>query len=75
MPLKVSRVRLARRYLALTSVSGKDERQASSPSFFNIQEASAVRDYVKELKMGLGLSECSQFRYYVETPPDVWYSR
>jgi len=30
--------------------SGKDERQASSPSFFNGDEASAVRGYIRDLK-------------------------
>lgn len=30
-------------------VSGKDEREASSPSFFNIAEASLVKSYVQDL--------------------------
>ncbi|KAI5120593.1 hypothetical protein M0805_008071 [Coniferiporia weirii] len=30
-------------------ISGKDEREASSPSFFNIAEASLVKEYVKDL--------------------------
>ena len=30
-------------------IRGKDEREASSPSFFNIDEASLVKDYVGEL--------------------------
>ncbi len=30
-------------------VSGKDEREASSPSFFNIAEASLVKTYVQDL--------------------------
>jgi helicase MOV-10 len=31
------------------AIAGKDEREASSPSFFNIDEASAVKSYVSEL--------------------------
>jgi len=30
-------------------VAGKDEREESSPSFFNIAEASLVKDYCKKL--------------------------
>lgn len=30
-------------------VKGKDQREASSPSFFNIDEATIVKNYVKEL--------------------------
>jgi len=36
--------------IILHGIKGKDERQKSSPSFFNIQEASAVKDYVVNLK-------------------------
>jgi AAA domain len=32
------------------SVSGKDEREASSPSFFNIDEVLQVKAYVQKLK-------------------------
>ncbi|KAH9932178.1 P-loop containing nucleoside triphosphate hydrolase protein [Fomitopsis serialis] len=32
------------------SISGKDDREASSPSFFNIDEASQVKAYVQALK-------------------------
>lgn len=32
------------------SVSGKDDREASSPSFFNIDEVIMVKTYVQELK-------------------------
>ncbi|KAJ3568903.1 hypothetical protein NP233_g5406 [Leucocoprinus birnbaumii] len=32
------------------SVSGKDDREASSPSFFNIDEVIAVKQYVQQLK-------------------------
>ncbi|KAG8853053.1 hypothetical protein FRB96_008431 [Tulasnella sp. 330] len=32
------------------AIKGKDERQSTSPSFFNIAEASAVREYVTNLK-------------------------
>jgi helicase MOV-10 len=31
-------------------ISGKDDREASSPSFFNISEASAVRDTINQLR-------------------------
>jgi helicase MOV-10 len=31
-------------------IQGKDEREASSPSFFNSAEISMVKDYVKRLK-------------------------
>lgn len=32
------------------SVSGKDDREASSPSFFNIEEVLQVKDYVQRLR-------------------------
>lgn len=32
------------------SISGQDEREASSPSYFNIDEATVVKDYVQKLK-------------------------
>jgi len=32
------------------AIKGRDERQATSPSFFNVEEASAVRGYVRDLK-------------------------
>ncbi|KAG8870410.1 hypothetical protein FRB97_009799 [Tulasnella sp. 331] len=32
------------------AIKGKDERQSTSPSFFNIAEASAVGEYVRDLK-------------------------
>ena len=32
------------------AMQGKDEREASSPSFFNVSEASEVKAYVKMLK-------------------------
>ncbi|EAU82902.2 RNA helicase [Coprinopsis cinerea okayama7 len=32
------------------SVSGKDDREASSPSFFNVDEVLTVKDYVRRLK-------------------------
>lgn len=32
------------------SVAGKDMREASSPSFFNVEEASLVKHYVQRLK-------------------------
>ncbi|KAG8984017.1 hypothetical protein FRB90_005620, partial [Tulasnella sp. 427] len=37
------------------AIKGKDQRQASSPSFFNAQEASAVKDYITDLKADSGL--------------------
>lgn len=33
------------------SLSGKDDREASSPSFFNVLEALQVKDYVEKLRM------------------------
>ncbi|KAJ3565235.1 hypothetical protein NP233_g7766 [Leucocoprinus birnbaumii] len=36
--------------IAFHSVSGKDDREASSPSFFNIDEVIAVKQYVQQLK-------------------------
>jgi len=32
------------------AMQGKDEREASSPSFFNVLEASEVKAYVQRLK-------------------------
>ena len=32
------------------AVSGKDDREASSPSYFNIEEVLQVKDYVQKLK-------------------------
>lgn len=32
------------------AISGKDDREASSPSFFNIDEASQVKKYVQALR-------------------------
>jgi helicase MOV-10 len=32
------------------AISGKDDREASSPSFFNIDEASLVKEYVRALR-------------------------
>jgi helicase MOV-10 len=32
------------------AVSGKDDREASSPSFFNIEEVLQVKSYVQKLK-------------------------
>jgi helicase MOV-10 len=36
--------------VVLHSVSGKDDREASSPSFFNIDEVILVKRYVQQLK-------------------------
>ena len=35
--------------LVFHAIVGKDERQASSPSFFNVDEASQVKKYCKAL--------------------------
>ncbi len=35
--------------LVFHSMKGKDEREARSPSFFNINEASTVKKYVQDL--------------------------
>lgn len=32
------------------AIAGKDDREATSPSFFNIDEATLVRDYVQKLR-------------------------
>ena len=32
------------------AISGKDDREASSPSFFNIHEALQVKNYIEKLK-------------------------
>lgn len=32
------------------ALSGKDDREASSPSFFNIDEATKVKTYVEALR-------------------------
>ena len=32
------------------AVSGKDDREASSPSFFNVDEVLQVKSYVQQLK-------------------------
>ncbi|KAG8924470.1 hypothetical protein FRC01_011457 [Tulasnella sp. 417] len=38
------------------SIKGQDLRESSSPSWFNIEEASAVRDYVRDLRYDLRTS-------------------
>ncbi|KIO33700.1 hypothetical protein M407DRAFT_229531 [Tulasnella calospora MUT 4182] len=37
------------------SIKGKDQRQATSPSFFNAHEASVVKEYITDLKADSGL--------------------
>ena len=37
-------------------VCGKDQREGTSPSFFNPQEVSVILRYVKDLKEGMGVS-------------------
>ena len=32
------------------AITGKDDREASSPSFFNIDEVTLVKDYVQQLR-------------------------
>jgi len=36
------------------SVNGRDQREGSSPSYFNIDEVTQVKEYVKRLKDELG---------------------
>ncbi|KAG9042355.1 hypothetical protein FS837_010960 [Tulasnella sp. UAMH 9824] len=38
------------------AIKGQDLRESSSPSWFNIEEASAVRDYVRDLRYDQGIS-------------------
>jgi helicase MOV-10 len=47
------------------SMAGKDVREASSPSFFNVDEASLVKKYVRELKADqrLRLGKCALDSY------------
>jgi helicase MOV-10 len=48
------------------AIHGKDDREASSPSFFNIDEISEVREYVKKLRLErdrtMRISTSSTFR-------------
>ena len=55
------------------SVAGKDTREARSPSFFNIDEASLVKKYVKDLKADqrLRLSTCFISRLVTPTTDDL----
>ncbi|KIO28302.1 hypothetical protein M407DRAFT_22509 [Tulasnella calospora MUT 4182] len=39
------------------AIKGQDMREASSPSWFNIEEASVVRDYIRELCQDLKIEE------------------
>ncbi|KAG8911322.1 hypothetical protein FRC01_005776 [Tulasnella sp. 417] len=39
------------------AIKGQDMREASSPSWFNIEEASVVRDYVRNLRQDLRIGE------------------
>lgn len=41
------------------SISGQDEREASSPSYFNIDEATVVKDYVQKLKADARFKICA----------------
>lgn len=43
------------------SVSGKDEREASSPSFFNIDEVLQVKAYVQKLKADRNIRTSASF--------------
>ena len=36
--------------LVFHAIAGEDAREASSPSFFNIDEVSIVKDYIKKLR-------------------------
>lgn len=40
-------------------IVGKDDREASSPSFFNIDEVTEVKDYVRKLKENYRISSFS----------------
>jgi helicase MOV-10 len=40
------------------AISGNDEREASSPSYFNRLEASQVKSYVKMLLTGGNIGPC-----------------
>jgi len=42
------------------AMQGKDEREASSPSFFNIQEATEVKAYIQALKQDRSLALSKQ---------------
>src|ERR1700761_8775846 len=43
------------------AISGKDEREASSPSFFNRGEATLVKEYVQNLMGDRRVRICSSF--------------
>jgi len=43
------------------SINGKDTREASSPSFFNIEEILQVQEYVKRLKAHRKILTCMSF--------------
>lgn len=42
------------------AMQGKDEREASSPSFFNVQEATEVKAYIQALKQETSLALSKQ---------------
>jgi helicase MOV-10 len=45
------------------AIKGKDDREAASPSFFNIDEVSQVKEYIQSLRADrkFRISECSDF--------------
>jgi helicase MOV-10 len=43
------------------AISGKDDREASSPSFFNADEVSQVKDYVQRLREDRKFRVCMSF--------------
>jgi len=47
------------------SIVGKDMREANSPSWFNIEEASLVKFYIEQLRLdkGLRVSESSPLEF------------
>ena len=52
------------------ALSGKDDREASSPSFFNVDEATQVREYVQALRADrkFRLSKCYSQRHISPHP-------
>ncbi|THH18849.1 hypothetical protein EW146_g2196 [Bondarzewia mesenterica] len=50
------------------SVSGKDDREASSPSFFNIDEVSQVKAYIQSLRSNDGRFQVAERDIGVITP-------
>ena len=49
------------------AISGQDEREASSPSYFNIDEVTVVKDYIQKLKA----DHSYPIREFIEAPIGV----